>query len=309
MPCYHPLPAWYSKQKNKTGKRSLVFKAEHGLPGQIKIGCGQCIGCRLEYSRHWAVRCMAESQLHDYNCFITLTYDHAKCPQDTGLVKRHLQLFLKRLRKKCGPFRYFACGEYGDQSNRPHYHAILFGLDFTDKILVSEKQGRKLYTSPTLESVWGKGYVTIGEVTFESCAYVARYVVKKVTGKNKKRLDKKGLKPYERVDSITGEIIPVQEEFTQMSRGQRTGKGGIAKEWYDKYKTDCYPSGYLISRGFKVPIPRYFNKMYDIDNPKMMAQIKQKKLDFYASKNYTNKRLAEMELAKTTQLKEAKRTL
>jgi len=133
MACYHPIQAWRSKKVNKeTGKRSIVFqRSEAFVDMPVVVPCGQCIGCRLEKSRQWAIRCVHESKCHDDNIFVTLTYNNENLPKDGSLCLADLQKFMKRLRKKYGAgIRYFACGEYGEKLKRPHYHVCIFGLNF-----------------------------------------------------------------------------------------------------------------------------------------------------------------------------------
>jgi len=183
MPCFKPLQGF----RAHSGK-GIVFNPKLGyvdLP--MAVPCGQCIGCKLERARQWAIRCQHEASLHPLKCFITLTYDENHLPDNLSLVPEDLSKFWKRLRKAFPGHKlgYFACGEYGETSLRPHYHAILFGLEFSDK--TQYKKPRKpgeagLYKSPQLERIWGKGFCTIGPVTFETSAYVARYTVKKVNG-------------------------------------------------------------------------------------------------------------------------------
>jgi hypothetical protein len=139
MPCYHPIKAWYSKQVNeKTGKRSLVFREKEGQGNELEVPCQKCIGCRLEYSRQWAIRGVHEAQMHDEAYFLTLTYNDENLPQYESLKKDDFQNFLKRYWKYLWPtkIRYIMCGEYGDNSDRPwepnilgrpHYHAIIYG--------------------------------------------------------------------------------------------------------------------------------------------------------------------------------------
>ena len=166
----------------------------------MKLPCGRCVGCRLERSKQWAIRCVHESQLYKDNCFITLTFDNDHLDEDSSLQLRDFQLFMKRLRKQFVPpnpyeegsieyddfqqshaIRFFHCGEYGELNKRPHHHAIIFNFDFDDKYLW--KRGTNpLWRSPTLEKLWPYGMSSIGKVTFESAAYVARYVMKKVNG-------------------------------------------------------------------------------------------------------------------------------
>lgn len=171
-------------------------------PGEaVQLPCGQCIGCRLDYSLHWAVRCMHEAQMHDENCFLTLTYSDEHVPSSGSLDKGALQKFWKRLRKRFPErrIRYFACGEYGERLHRPHYHACVFGFDFPDRELFMMREGIPLYTSEALAQCWPFGFCSIGDVTFESAAYVARYACKKITGEAASR-------HYERIDYETGEI-------------------------------------------------------------------------------------------------------
>ena len=109
-------------------------------------------------------------------------------PRHGQLVKRDLQLFFKRLRKITGPFRYVACGEYGELRRRPHFHVALFGVDFAfDRVEYGTGiRGDKVYVSMALSKAWGKSSFplghTIGSLTFESAAYIARYITKRVTG-------------------------------------------------------------------------------------------------------------------------------
>jgi len=244
---------------------------------ELLLPCGQCLGCRLERSRQWAMRCVHEAQLHSDNCFITLTYNPENLPPDCGLIKRDFQLFMKRLRSRYPEkkIKFFQCGEYGDKSNRPHYHAILFGFNFPDWMyLFDSPSGEPIYTSPILESIWSLGFVTVGTVTFESAGYVARYCLKKLNGKALDIIDNEtGLKPYERINSFTGEISPVLPEFSLMSRGGRSGHG-IAHDWIEKYTNDCYPKDYTTIRGLRMRPAKYYDKYIGSIEPEMYDDIK-----------------------------------
>lgn len=244
-----------------------------GQPIQ-EIPCGQCIGCRLDRSAAWALRCVHESQQHSENCFVTLTYNDDNLPPDGQLNKKHFQDFMKRLRKKMQPnkIRYFHCGEYGTDFKRPHYHACLFGVDFADKELLGEKDGIKLYYSYSLEKLWQNGYVTLGEVTFESAQYTARYILKKSLGYSATVRDPKtDLLPSETIQPYTGEIIPFLQEYTTMSL-----RPGIGADWFSKYKTDVYPFNFVIHSGIKMKPPRYYQNLYEIDNAPMLKVVKKK---------------------------------
>ena len=118
MPCYKPLKAYYAREVNDTGKRSLVFNSEKALfPAQLQIPCGRCIGCRLDRSLSWALRCVHEASMHDENCFITLTFNDEHLAKNKSLKVSDFQNFLKRLRQFISPrkVRYFHCGEYGSK--------------------------------------------------------------------------------------------------------------------------------------------------------------------------------------------------
>lgn len=217
----------------------------------VTIRCGQCIGCRIERQEMWAVRCFAESKTHANNCFVTLTYDDEHYPLHGSLNYKHFQLFMKRLRKDRPPFRFFMCGEYGEQLGRPHYHALFFGLRFDDAVKCNSLYARTdVYTSEDLSRVWGKGFCTIGEVTYASARYCASYALKKhnVMGDDDPH--------YKKVDPITGEIVDLLPEFARMSL-----KPGIGQSYLERYWSDMYETGHkaIIVNGSKKLIPRYFD--------------------------------------------------
>lgn len=249
MPCYHPVPAY------RLDDGSVVFVERGSVRGSLTLACGQCVGCRLERSRQWAVRCMHEAQLHKRNCFVTLTYSPEFVPADFSLNYSHFQLFMKRLRRKLGAVRFYMCGEYGESTLRPHFHVCLFGLDFPDKLFYRGSGESKLYTSAVLDSVWGLGFATIGEVTFESAAYTARYVMKKVNG---------DLAPahYRRVVESTGEIVDVLPEFCHMSL-----KPGIGYLWFSRFMSDVYPEGRVVARGKSCLPPKYYDRKFAEADP------------------------------------------
>ena len=141
----------------------------------MDIPCGQCIGCRIERSRQWAIRCYHEASLHAENSFVTLTYNDTNLPANNCVSVRELQLFMKRLRKRFGAgIRFYGCGEYGDLTGRPHYHICLFNFSPPDLTLYKITNDQRLYSSKSLDTIWGKGYTLTGDVTFQSAAYVAR---------------------------------------------------------------------------------------------------------------------------------------
>jgi len=245
MPCYHPMVAYRSKQgRSPTGAWPITFnKMEGYIDQEVVIPCGQCIGCRLERSRQWAIRCVHEASQWEDNCFVTLTYNDDNIDKKYSLNKEDFVLFMKKLRKKFGPkIRFFHCGEYGEMLNRPHHHACIFNFDFIDKQLWSIRNNVKLYRSEILDKIWGYGYCTIGDVTFESAAYVARYVTKKITGKNS--------------ENFYGDRLP---EYNTMSL-----RPGIGKDWIKKYNHDVYVNDKIIVRNdIQCKPPRYYDKIFD----------------------------------------------
>lgn len=245
MPCYGPLAAY------KPPEGPIWFGLPRPGDQPIELSCGQCIGCRLERSRQWAIRCLHESQMHEFSSFITLTYSDEFLPENHSLVYRDYQLFMKRLRKRFGAVRFFMCGEYGEQYSRPHYHACLFGCFFDDRVEYKMlDSGSKLYTSAILSELWPYGFSSIGDVTFESAAYVARYCVKKITGP---RADE-----HYKYVSPDGEVWRREAEFVHMSL-----KPGIGATWFAKYSGEVFPRDEVIVRGMRMKPPKYYDNLLE----------------------------------------------
>lgn len=264
MSCYSPLKAYIGREAKPNGKKSIVFslrEAFHTPSGKnfpVDLPCGQCIGCRLERSRQWAVRCIHEASLYENNCFITLTFDESSLNEKRSLVKADFQKFMKRLRKRfsCDRIRYFHCGEYGEKLGRPHHHACLFNFDFPDKEMWSIRCGVPLFVSVTLKKLWPFGHSTIGDVTFESAAYVSRYIVKKITG-----------------DMAKNHYNGRTPEYVTMSR-----RPGIGREWINSFMNDVYPHDFVVVRGnLKCRPPKYYDSIYDLHNPLEYGKLKLKR--------------------------------
>lgn len=271
MTCFHPLSAFRSSDG------SIVFnKNRSDLVESLNLPCGQCVGCRLERSRQWAIRCVHEASMFENNCFITLTYDNDHLPPFGSLRLSDFQKFMKRLRSRFSgiepvivddelkyPIRFYHCGEYGESLGRPHYHACLFNFDFSDKYFWrTSESGARCYRSPSLEELWPFGQCEIGDVTFESAAYVARYIMKKINGDA-------AADHYVRYDSSTGEISSLMPEYTTMSR-----KPGIGSLFFDKYYDDMYPLDRVIVRGLSMRPPRFYDlKVKEID-PGLIEALK-----------------------------------
>ena len=238
--------------------------------------------------------------MHDENSFITLTYDDDNLPWDGSLNKKHLQDFMKRLRWhfRHKTIRFFACGEYGEQLNRPHYHALLFNHDFQDKTLWSETDGIRLWISEGLGELWPFGFSTIGNVTWDTAAYCARYVTKKKTGEEAKDHYWKML--------ATDLEVQLEPEYATMST-----KPGIGKTWFDEYQDDCYPSDYITSKGKKLRVPRYYDTLLAAHNELDLKHIKEnrrRKAQYWAHE-CTPKRLADREACAKARLNTLNRPL
>lgn len=306
MPCFSPLKGWKSIHNG-----GLTFDRTEGRE-KMDVACGQCLGCRLDRCRSWAMRIVHESQLHDRehgNCFLTLTYRSLRectpeqrlkglhVPDDWSLNKEHMRNFLKRLRKALPDrkVRYFYCGEYGSvcrhgtnlelskcgscNVGRPHYHVCLFGHQFKDLEPYGSKNGNTLYTSKTLENLWSFGNVDCGELNFDSAAYTAGYVLKKITGAQADE-------HYCHYDDA-GYPFWVEPEYISMSRGNASYKGsscGIGAGWLSEFESDVYPGDVVPvpGKGVYNLVPRYYDEIFKAKNPELMEEIKSKRREWIA---------------------------
>lgn len=246
--------------------------------------------------------------MHEKNSFITLTYNNENLPADLSIDLQHWQKFAKRLRDQVGEFRYLHCGEYGEKEKRPHYHACIFGMDFSEdrEVHTENDQGDPLYISPTLDKIWGKGYCLIGDLTYESAGYVARYAMKKQLGA------KRQIRAYgwmEHVDTTTGEVTistRLKPPYVTMSRNP-----GLGSDWYDKYSSDLYPLDECIINGKKTKPPAFYDRLYEQDNPEgyQCLKMSRRKAGYKHRENNTTDRLIVRETIKESQLKQLKRVL
>lgn len=263
MPCHNPISGYRSRVKNANGTRSLVWNKNEGYSDlELKISCGQCIGCRLERSREWALRIVQEATLHPANSFVTLTYDNRHIPEHASLRKKHLQDFMKRIRFSSDvPLRYYACGEYGTETKRPHYHICLFGTDFHEDRVQYKRtpDGHELFNSKTLSDRWTFGHSVIADLNFETAAYTARYVTKKISGPSAQ--EHYGLR---------------EPEFSLMSRRPGIGTGWLLENIDDLERGLCWSHGSLHK------IPKFYETKL---NEKRLLRIK------YLAKKEASKRL------------------
>lgn len=338
MSCYHPLLGVpdYNPRTNRpyltaNGKvryriipmGSASYETLKNDPDAIQVPCGKCVGCRLEYSRQWANRCMLELQYHKSAYFLTLTYNDGNLPlrwhvdESTGeaaqvatLVKRDWQLFMKRLRRSFPDqeLRFFMSGEYGEQNFRPHFHAIVFGLEIPDLRFYKKLDKYDYYTSSKIQKIWDfganfshnsidnpdqmvynvdtgkwsvtplttRGLVIIGEVNWDTCAYTARYVMDKLKGPAATFYEEQGILP----------------PFSLMSR-----RPGIGRMYYDDH--DCYEYQYINvttpQGGKKFQAPKYFDRLLERDDPERFTVIKEQRKEL--SKQWQEAKLAQSDLS------------
>lgn len=302
MSCYHPMlgvPDYETLTEDGKRKYNIIssyspeFKQLY--PGSIAIPCGKCIGCRLDYSRSWADRMMLELDHSKKAIFVTLTYDNDHVPfteNEYGefgalsLDKSDLQKFFKRLRKryKDKEIRFYAAGEYGSHTERPHYHAIIFGLsleDFSDRVAKGKNElGQVHYISQKLQNIWSQGFCVLADVSWKTCAYVARYVQKKVYGSMNYLQDEYGCVP----------------EFSLMSR-----RPGLAGYYMDDHP-DMFDVSQLYVKGYDMPIriPKYHLKKLELIDPETYAKIKAERSEYASDREF--KKLINTDLSYIEQL-------
>lgn len=286
MPCFRPVTCWLPADGGP------VQFSEKRDCREIEIACGQCIGCRIQRQQMWAFRCLAEASSHESNWFATLTYAPEHLPPHGSLNHRDWQLFAKRVRRSLGPFRYLMCGEYGEQTFRPHYHALLFGLRIPDADRFSVRGGYPVYRSEKLTSLWGLGLCEFGTVTAQSARYCASYVLK-------------DSRPPERLDESTGELIALRKPYGRMSL-----KPGLGDAWIRRYYPEVFAHGACYSNDTRFRIPDRFKHILDGIDSEAFETLQRSAVEkALNSPDNTRARLAVRErvaLANYSRLKEAR---
>lgn len=267
MPCFTPVEAW----QLESGQ--VVFSERGNIRRSLSLRCGQCVGCRKDRAAEWAARILHEAQLHKQSWFVTLTYDDKHLPPDGSLLYSHFQSFMRRLRKSQRrrerkdksprqTIRFYMAGEYGEHTARPHYHACLFGASFPDlRHYRKSPSGFTLWRSDQLDRLWSHGLCSLGALTFESAAYTASYINKKVLGALQRD-------HYTRVDTATGECHQVTPEFARMSL-----RPGIGARWFSQYSADVLPRDYVVMNGRKSRVPRYYCNLFRERDPFGYAEL------------------------------------
>lgn len=258
MACYHPLKAY----RTPTG---VVFSAlaRYDIIAEIELPCGQCLGCRLRRSADWMLRITHEAQMHEQNCFVTLTYDDKLLPRGytaESLEYAHYQRFMRRVRLVKPGVRFFVCGEYGEDNLRPHFHACLFDVDFPDRVLRGKSQsGEEFDDSAIVRGLWSYGNVSVQELNRTTASYCARYCVDKMTGDPdtmSPEMRARWLARYQYVDA-EGEVRERVPEFSRCSL-----KPGIGSRWFDKYHRDIYRHDRaVLSGGGVLAPPKYYDRL------------------------------------------------
>lgn len=290
MSCYHPLPAIQRKEGGQiefVNKEALIKDARGEVFAPfgyryLEVPCGKCIGCRLDYSKQWATRIMKEAEQWENNWFLTLTYDPENVPwqssinletgeyvQGMTLQPEHLTKFLKDLRRYWkyhyneDNIRFYACGEYGGKTQRPHYHVAVMNWNIPGGLLKEWKKSQNgmYYQCETVAKIWKKGFICLAKLEWESAAYVARYMLKKQKGKDADQY-------YKSMAQIP--------EFTRCSRNP-----GIAREWYEQNKDKIYKNDemFIARKGGaqKVKPPAYYDKLFDVEDHERMQEIKEER--------------------------------
>jgi hypothetical protein len=305
MACNFPMLMYRQKVANANGKIPLTSDRNKGSQDHpsLWIRCGRCIQCRLDKSYDWAMRCELESKNHKQNSFITLTYSNEHLPSgsynDPTLLPRDLTLFFKRLRKRImkdhGQYiRYFACGEYGERNRRPHYHACIFGFDFPDKKFDYSKKGYDYFTSDLLAHEWPYGLNNVTGFSFETAAYVARYTLGKVLGRDRHVYEELGIVP----------------EFVRMSRGsKKIGTKGIGYKHYQEFFSDMFPNDVMVtSKGRITKPPKYFMNQLEKDNPELHKLLKEQR-SFAPHKSLNWQRCLDRDAIRLFKMKDIARNL
>lgn len=256
MACKNPINIF------KPGQGKIWNETTKQFGEWTQVTCGKCAWCRFVRSRQWAARCYLEAQTHEKCCLVNLTYAPEHVPKNDSLVKSDLQKFLKRLRHNLdysgfeGKIRFYASGEYGDQNGRPHYHVLIFGYDFPDKKYYKKSaKGFPLYRSDFLEKCWKLGFSDIGDVSLQSAAYVAKYIRKKIVGKD--------------AESHYSGRTP---EFQLASTNP-----GIGYEWYQQNKNWLWHEDIIRINGRSYRPPQYFQMLLKEENPEGYLALLERK--------------------------------
>lgn len=217
------------------------------------VPCGGCINCRIARTRDWAVRCLHETGNHQDSVFVTLTYSDDFMPKTGSINKGDFVEWIREFRRLLYPrkIKYFASGEYGTKTMRPHYHAILFGVSFND-FQIKYINGKTYYSHDT----WPFGHIYLGDVNYKTARYTAKYIFKKYNGDLARE-----------VYTAHGLEVPFQLQSQ-----------GIGKQYALDNKERLKHYLYLTVNGEKVSIPRYYRKIIGITDEDYKEHLKKMEL-------------------------------
>lgn len=271
MPCETPRRAYPSGAggRVKFYKPTDYYYNMEPYTG-LTVPCGTCILCRIEQARQWAVRITHEATQHTANSFITLTYSDPNIPPHGSLRYQDLVKFWKRLRYHYGRLSYYAVGEYGETSMRPHYHACIFGHDFTEGAITKAETPHRLWTNLKLEAAWQLGAVTVGQLTHETALYTSQYVLKKQRSKQR----------YVYIDETTGELIQTQAPRSFMSKN-------IAQRWWSKWNQGVEDWDHVVINARPQKPPRAYDKWLGANKPEKLEEIKEERIQKMKEKTKT----------------------
>ncbi len=250
MSCTRPITA-QSYVCPAAGIPAIRFKGFKGEPN-LELPCNKCPSCKLRKAKEWALRCWHESQMHDDAFYVTLTYADEHLPAYDDLNHAHFQGFMKRLRKNTGAkIKYYMCGEYGDATHRPHYHALIFGYYPPDAEYIYTKNGNRYYKSEKIIKYWRLGFADFSNVSYKNAGYIARYTLKKQMPNEDTQTR------YTYLDA-DGNLQVRNFEYIRLSQGKEPYTG-LGMSWAKKYVDDWGWKDYILDpNGYKCPVPRYY---------------------------------------------------
>lgn len=246
MSCFHPKRAWLPLSDLGDGLRPVFRRPVNGRDyEQVGLPCRKCEGCLIDKARDFGIRASHEARMHQWSCFVTLTYDPRNLPFRGMLRPQDYYGFRQAIKnyRRDDKLRFLGVGEYGSTTWRPHFHVCIFGLWFEDAVPAGKsKAGFQNYESKTLTALWGKGRCVINVMGPKIAAYAARYSLKKVGSSD----------GYTRTDARTGEEYRLPPEFMSASKQ-------LGKSWLEKYATDVFPWDFIVlADGSKAPVPKYY---------------------------------------------------
>lgn len=261
MTCYHP-------SRVTIGRKSFAHVGRY-VADRVVVPCGSCLGCRTDQARGWAIRLVHEGMTTTPAWMLTMTYRPEEIPEHGSLFPRDVTLFIKRLRRSSPAERisYYAAGEYGERTDRPHYHMVLFGARLLDREVQTYRHGAPVFISESIDAAWGKGLCEFTGLTYGAARYVAGYVRKKVRQRDEPE-------HYTRVVPHTGELVELQREFGRMSR-----RPAIGRRWIERYWRDVYPRDFVVMDGREMKPPRYYDKWMEQFQPRVMLAVKEQRIE------------------------------